>query len=67
LLYAREMVLTRLALLCGLTAVKLGLIALLVSGKPEIMDWALPLTAAFAAAYALSAAVTYGRLRGMRP
>jgi O-antigen/teichoic acid export membrane protein len=66
LLYAREMVATRLGLLCALTALKLGLMALLISGKPEIMDWALPLTVVFALAYALSAAVTYGRLGAMR-
>jgi O-antigen/teichoic acid export membrane protein len=64
LLYAREMVLARFALLCALTALKLGLIALLVSGRPDIADWALPLTAVFAGAYGLSAMVTYGRLRG---
>jgi O-antigen/teichoic acid export membrane protein len=63
LLYAREMVMTRLLLLCGLTALKLGLMAALISGRPEISDWALPLTLVFAAVYAASTAVTYGRLR----
>ncbi len=63
LLYARELVATRLLLLLGLTALKLGLMTVLISGKPDISAWALPLTAVFAAVYAMSAAVTYGRLR----
>lgn len=63
LLYAREMVVTRLLLLCALTTLKLSLMAALISGRPEISDWALPLTAVFAIVYAASAVVTYGRLR----
>jgi hypothetical protein len=54
---------TRLLLLCALTTVKLGLMAALTSGRLEISDWALPLTAVFAIVYAASAVVTYGRLR----
>jgi O-antigen/teichoic acid export membrane protein len=62
-LYARELVVTRLALLCGLTAMKLGLMAALIGSTPDIAQWALPLTGVFAAVYLASAAVTYGRLR----
>ncbi len=63
LLYAREMVVSRLSLLCGLTAVKLALVAAITAGRGNIGDWALQLTIAFAVVYALSALVTYGRLR----
>lgn len=66
LLYAREYVATRLALLCGLLALKLGLMAALVRGQPDVMTWALPLTGVFAVLYLVSAAVTYGRLGGSR-
>jgi O-antigen/teichoic acid export membrane protein len=67
LLYAREMVVTRLALLCGLTTVKLGLMAALIAGSGDMTDWAFALTAVFAAVYGLSAAITYGRLRARQP
>jgi O-antigen/teichoic acid export membrane protein len=62
LLYAREMVTTRLLLLCALTVAKLGLMTLIIADRGDIQDWAMRLTLAFAASYALSAAVTYGRL-----
>ncbi len=67
LLYARELVVTRLALLCGLTALKLWLTAWLVAGQTDIAAWAWPLTGVFAIVYAASALVTYGRLRAHRP
>ncbi|MGL4240097.1 MAG: oligosaccharide flippase family protein [Beijerinckiaceae bacterium] len=66
LLYAQEMFTTRLALLCGLTVLKLGLLAALLSGRSEAGEWALPLTVVFAAVYAASAAVTYAQLRRPR-
>jgi O-antigen/teichoic acid export membrane protein len=62
LLYAREKVMTRALLLGGLAVVKLSLMAVLLKGFSGFETWALPLTAVFAALYALSAAVTYRAL-----
>jgi hypothetical protein len=67
LLYAREFVLTRLALLCGLTAMKLGLMAVLLLATGDIVNWAFALTGVFAIVYIASGTVTYGRLRPRMP
>jgi hypothetical protein len=63
LLYAREMVISRLMLLCGLMALKLSLMAALISSGETMSAWVVPLTGVFALVYAVSATVTYARLR----
>lgn len=62
LLYAREMVATRAALLAGLAAIKLGLMAALLSLVQGFDAWAIPLNGVFLAVYVVSAAATYGAL-----
>jgi O-antigen/teichoic acid export membrane protein len=62
LLYAREKVVTRATLLAVLAAVKLSLMAGLLSYISDFESWALPLTAVFLLVYAVSTAVTYRSL-----
>jgi O-antigen/teichoic acid export membrane protein len=62
LLYAREKVVTRATLLAVLAAVKLSLMAGLLSYISHFEAWALPLTVIFLLVYAISAAVTYRSL-----
>jgi O-antigen/teichoic acid export membrane protein len=64
LLYARELVVTRLLLLVVLAGLKLLLMVAMINHFGQIEAWALPLTAVFAALYAMSALVTYRRLAG---
>ncbi len=62
LLYAREFVVTRLALLAVLACLKLLLMMLLINHFGQIEAWAMPLTAVFVVLYLTSALVTYRRL-----
>lgn len=66
LLYARELVVTRAAMLAALAALKLGLMWLLLSATESFGLFALPLTGVYAALYAVSAAVSYGALARSR-
>lgn len=66
MLYARELVTGRLLMLIGLSGLKLGLMAIVITG-PDIASWALPLNGVFAAVYCASAIATYGLIRAHRP
>jgi O-antigen/teichoic acid export membrane protein len=62
LLYAREKVVTRAALLAGLATIKLSMMAALLSVFSTLDGWVLPLTGVFVALYAVSAFVSYRQL-----
>jgi O-antigen/teichoic acid export membrane protein len=62
LLYAREKVITRATLLAVLAALKLSMIAGLLTYISDFKVWALPLTGVFLLVYAVSTAVTYRSL-----
>jgi O-antigen/teichoic acid export membrane protein len=63
LLYAREIVGTRTALLAGLAALKLGLMVVLLKTQPGFEMLSTWLNAIFAALYLVSAATAYAALR----
>ncbi|MGL4637941.1 MAG: lipopolysaccharide biosynthesis protein [Beijerinckiaceae bacterium] len=62
LLYARELVVTRLLLLATLAVLKLALMVLLIQRYGQIEAWALPLSAVFFVLYIVSTLVTYRQL-----
>jgi O-antigen/teichoic acid export membrane protein len=62
LLYAREKVVTRATLLAALAALKLSMMAALLTQIHDFQTWALPLTGIFLLVYLLSTAVTYRSL-----
>ncbi|BCB17364.1 lipopolysaccharide biosynthesis protein [Bosea sp. ANAM02] len=59
LLYARERTGSRIALLCLLTAIKAGLISLVMTRFPEAASWAAWMNLVFGAVYLASAGFTY--------
>ena len=59
LLYARERTGSRIALLCLLTAIKAGLISLVMTRVPEAGSWAAWMNLVFGAVYLASAGFTY--------
>jgi O-antigen/teichoic acid export membrane protein len=68
LLYARERTGSRIALLCLLTAIKAGLISLVMTRYPEAGSWAAGMNLVFGVVYLASAAFTYTLLaQGRRP
>nr|WP_047577051.1 hypothetical protein [Methylobacterium sp. ZNC0032] len=68
LLYARERTGSRIALLCLLTAIKAGLISLVMTRFPEAASWAAWMNLVFGAVYLASAGFTYTLLaQGRRP
>lgn len=68
LLYARERTGSRIALLCLLTAIKVGLISLVMTRFPEAASWAAWMNLVFGAVYLASAGFTYTLLaQGRRP
>ncbi|MCA0419809.1 MAG: lipopolysaccharide biosynthesis protein [Proteobacteria bacterium] len=68
LLYARERTGSRIALLCLLTAIKAGLISLVMTRFPEAGSWAGWMNLVFGVVYLASAGFTYTLLaQGRRP
>lgn len=68
LLYARERTGSRIALLCLLTAIKAGLISLVMTRFPEAGSWAAWMNLVFGVVYLASAGFTYRLLaQGRRP
>jgi O-antigen/teichoic acid export membrane protein len=68
LLYARERTGSRIALLCLLTAIKAGLISLVMTRFPEAASWAAGMNLVFGVVYLASAGFTYTLLaQGRRP
>ncbi len=68
LLYARERTGSRIALLCLLTAIKAGLISLVMTRYPEAGSWATGMNLVFGVVYLASAGFTYTLLaQGRRP
>ncbi len=68
LLYARERTGSRIALLCLLTAIKAGLISLVMTRFPEAGGWAAWMNLVFGLVYLASAGFTYTLLaQGRRP
>lgn len=59
LLYARERTGSRIALLCLLTAIKAGLISLVMTRFPEAGSWAAGMNLVFGVVYLASAGFTY--------
>lgn len=59
LLYARERTGSRIALLCLLTAIKAGLISLVMTRFPEAASWAAGMNLVFGVVYLASAGFTY--------
>lgn len=59
LLYARERTGSRIALLCLLTAIKAGLISLVMTRFPEAASWAAGMNIVFGVVYLASAGFTY--------
>lgn len=66
LLYARERTGSRIALLCLLTAIKAGLISLVMTRFPEATSWAAGMNLVFGAVYLASAGFTYSLLAQAR-
>lgn len=66
LLYARERTGSRIALLCLLTAIKAGLISLVMTRFPEAGDWAIWMNLVFGVVYLASAGFTYTLLAQAR-
>lgn len=68
LLYARERTGSRIALLCLLTAIKAGLISVVMTRFPEAGSWAAGMNLVFGMVYLASAGFTYTLLaQGRRP
>ena len=68
LLYARERSGSRIALLCLLTAIKAGLISVVMTRFPEAGSWAAGMNFVFGVVYLASAGFTYTLLaQGRRP
>ncbi|TQI74716.1 O-antigen/teichoic acid export membrane protein [Bosea sp. AK1] len=68
LLYARERTGSRIALLCLLTAIKAGLISVVMTRFPEARSWAASMNLVFGVVYLASAGFTYTLLaQGRRP
>lgn len=68
LLYARERTGSRIALLCLLTAIKAGLISVVMTRFPEAGSWAASMNLVFGVVYLASAGFTYTLLaQGRRP
>ncbi len=68
LLYARERTGSRIALLCLLTAIKAGLISVVMTRFPEAGSWAAGMNFVFGVVYLASAGFTYTLLaQGRRP
>lgn len=68
LLYARERTGSRIALLCLLTAIKAGLISVVMTRFPEAGSWAAGMNLVFGVVYLASAGFTYTLLaQGRRP
>lgn len=66
LLYARERTGSRIALLCLLTAIKAGLISLVMTRFPEAGSWAAGMNLVFGVVYLASAGFTYSLLARAR-
>ncbi|MGX1744310.1 lipopolysaccharide biosynthesis protein [Bosea sp. NPDC055353] len=66
LLYARERTGSRIALLCLLTAIKAGLISLVMTRFPEAGGWAAGMNLVFGVVYLASAGFTYTLLARAR-
>ncbi|WP_377843481.1 lipopolysaccharide biosynthesis protein [Bosea sp. UC22_33] len=66
LLYARERTGSRIALLCLLTAIKAGLISLVMTRFPEAGSWAAGMNLVFGVVYLASAGFTYSLLAQAR-